>query len=696
MNTFSSRDFATQFGQLLSSAGWGNRSSAIFEAIPHLRDRLERTDVLQTLSNLNVPYASVTCREHEISARECPSIVFPHDGEPFFALACDEDELTVLYPGADGIYHRVPNGAKCLVVVIEQQALNKSAQHSGTVAEAFSTVWPMLPSMLLVSLLINVLGLLAPLLIMAVYDRVIPSGSTYFLASTATGAFIILLSDFALRHVRTSIVAQVGMRAEHALSLSLFRKLMALPVAQLQKTEVDQQISRFRQFEALREIFTGHLTTSILDLPFAIIFLMVLFVIAPPVGFLAVLVAVFLMVHAILTLPIQMRLDTSANKAAAHSRTIIQDAISHQKAIADLGLADAFRNRSLPLIEASEAATRKSRQFQSTQQIMVQTVASSATVAAIILSTIAALGGSMSFGALIAVIALISKVISPIAALHGNAMQLITFRKSQQQADRVLSLQEELEVGIGRSYTRGLTGAISLSGVTHKPDPLNAALLSQVSLNIAPNTTALIMANNVSSRTAVLDLIDGLSAPIVGSIELDGVDIRQIARDELRRSVTYATYAKGLFYGTIDQNFRLAAPELSEKGIDAALDRLGLLDRVMSLPEKRQTRLSDAILAEMDADFKQGLVLARCIARPSPILLFSEPTNALSSTTRKMFKEWLAENNGTQTVLISTADRSLLHYADHYIYLDSGRLVVSDEGKSGYKKIYAALDSAKG
>ncbi len=696
MNTFGSRDFAIQLGQVLSTAGWGNRSSAIFEAMPHLRDRLERTDVFQTLSNLNVPYASVTCREHEISHRECPSIVFPHGGKPFFALACEKDELTILSSGADGIHRRVPGGAKCLVVVIEQQAQNKSPQHTATVADAFSTIWPMLPSMLLASLLVNVLGLLAPLLIMAVYDRVIPSGSTYFLASIAIGAFIILQSDFALRHMRTRVIAHVGMRAEHALSLSLFRKLMALPVAQLQKTEVDQQISRFRQFEALREVFTGHLTTSILDLPFVIIFLAVLFFIAPAVGFLAVLVAVLLVVHAIVTLPVQMRLDTSANEAAAHSRTIIQDAISHQKAIADLGLADAFRNRSLPLIEASEAATRKSRQFQSTQQTMVQTLTGSATVAAIILSTIAALDGSMSFGALIAVIALVSKVISPIAALHGNAMQLITFRKSQQQADRVLSLQEELEVGIGRSYTRGLTGAISLSGVTYKPDPLNAPLLSQVSLNIAPNTTALIMANNVSNRTAILDLIDGLSAPNIGSIELDGVDIRQMARDELRRSVTYGTYAKGLFYGTIDQNFRLAAPELSEKRIDAALDRLGLLDRVMSLPEKRQTRLSDAVLSEMDADFKQGLCLARCIARPSPILLLSEPTNALSPTTRETFKDWLAENNGTQTVLISTADRSLLQYADHYIYLDSGRLVVSDEGKPGLKKIQAALDSAKG
>jgi len=696
MNLISSQSFATQLGTFLSTLGWGNRSSAILEAMPHLADQLANSDVFQTLDNLNVPYTSITCREKDISARECPAIVFPQNAEPFFVLGRDAQHLTILAAGPTETQHKTPSTTKCQVVVIEQQSLKSAAPNAPTVASAFSTCWRMLPSMLLASMLVNVLGLLAPLLIMAIYDRVIPSGSTAFLTSIAVGAGVILFTDFMLRHLRTRMIAYIGKRAEHSLSLSLFRKLMALPVTQLQKSEVDQQVSRFRQFEALREVFTGQVLTSLLDLPFVIIFLVVLFVIAPAAALLALLVAIVLVLHAAVTLPIQIRLDTKANDAAAESRTVIQDAIDHQKAIVDLGLAAAFRKRSQPFIQASEAAMRKARQFQFTQQTLVQMITSSATVAAIIISTLGALDGSMSFGALIAVITLVSKVISPIAALHGNALQMITFRKSQHQADRVLALQEELEVGMGRSYTRTLTGEISFSGITHRPDPLNAPVLSQITLKIATQKTALIMANSVSSRIAVLDLIDGLAAPIVGTIELDGVDIRQIARDELRRSVTYGSNSEGLFYGTIDQNFRLAAPELLEQDINTALDALGLLDRVIALPDGRQTRLNDAVLSRMDEDLKQGLVLAQCIARASPVLLLCEPTNALGPKTRQKFKEWLSAQQGTRTIIISTADRSLLQLADHFVYLESGRLVVSDEGQAGLKKLQAALNNTKG
>lgn len=693
MTAFVADRFVVHFQKLLTHAGWSNRRSAISEAIPHQKDNLAVEDVFRTLDNLKVPYQCVTCIEHEISSDECPAIVFPGTNAPYFAMSRDEKGLWVLTATKEMPCKRLVSDVTCVVIKVQPLKIQRAKDTLHTATNAFAAVKPMLPWLLIASFLVNVLGLLAPLLIMAIYDRVIPSGSTYFLISIAIGTVIILLTDFALRYARARMIAFIGMQAEHALSLSLFRKFMALPMVQLQKSSVDQQISRFRQFEALREVFTGQAATSLLDLPFVLIFLCVLFYLNSAVAVLAICVALILVLHAIITIPIQKNLDAEASETSQRSRALIHDAILHQNAIVGLGLAEVWHDRSQPLIEAAEAASKHAKQFQSTQQSLVQSLTSLTTVTSIIISASAALNGDMSFGALIAVIALVSKIIAPIAALHGNAMQLATFRTSLTQADRVLSLPEEVEVGLARSYGRKISGSISLKGVTHRPDPLNEPVLSQVNLSIPPRKTVVVFASDVSSRTALLDLVDALASPLAGTIELDGVNIRQIPCDELRRSISYNTFDLGLFYGTIRQNFNLADPDLTDADIKASLQQLGLLGAVTALDDGLDTRLNDETLAKLPLDLKRGMSLARSLARPSPIVLLSEPTQDLSAKTRAKFKEWIASQRGQRTIVIATADRSFLSFGDHFVFLDAGKTVVNDQGDAGLKKINAALEN---
>ncbi len=140
----------------------------------------------------------------------------------------------------------------------------------------------------------------------------------------------------------------------------------------------------------------------------------------------------------------------------------------------------------------------------------------------------------------------------------------------------MLALHEEMELGLEKTHLKTLTGAIGFSSVTFRPDPLSAPVLSQVSFDCAPGEIVLIMSSDAASRTAVLDLIHGLQSPLAGSIEHDGIDIRQIAKDELRKSVSYSISDDSLFYGTIAQNLRLADIGASDPEIEASLTKMGL------------------------------------------------------------------------------------------------------------------------
>ncbi|GFE66755.1 peptidase domain-containing ABC transporter [Litoreibacter roseus] len=677
---------------VLLAGGWRSDDVTVFEAFPHMSQELHPAELRQTLNNMRIPFSEVRCRETDITQAECPALVIPDKGSVYVAL--DQTASGLLIESAKPSGRRTHSATRRIVQVLriephQRQSVDRRATN---VSETLGALRPMLPWLILASFLTNALGLLTPLLIMAIYDRVIPAGSVDLLVSMAIGVGVILATDFSLRSARSTAIAYVGREVEQSLSVALFRKFMALPLQQLQKSSVNQQLSRFRQFEALRDVFTGQVMSGLLDLPFALIFLAVLMYISIPVGVLTLCVIAFFVVLSCVALPIQKRLDAKASAEAEASKAVLQDAINHQSAIVNLGLAEIWRLRSVPLTEVSERASGRAHQFRTSMQSLAQTATALATVSAIVLSAQAVLAGDLSFGGLIAVIALVSKVIAPLHALHANIPQILMFLKSQKQADRVLALTEEFEQGHAALHQMTLEGAIQFSGVTYRPDPLTSPLLNQVSFGSKPGELVVVMGTG-TSRTALLDLIGGLYVPQAGTIEIDGIDMRQLARDELRRSVTSARQNSAFFYGTVAQNFRLGTPILSEAEMTAALAHVGLKGDFEELPEGLQTRLRDDAASALPEHWLKALSLARSIARSAPIHLFADPTAGLNDQGRKGFKVWVEQVKGARTLYIATSDRSFLHLADRFLFLDEGRLVVNDTGAQGLKKVMAVLNN---
>ncbi len=691
MTTLTIEKTTQLFQSLLQASGWKHDRDSLIEAFPHFSQRLQPRDIAQTLDSLGIPFAQIRCRMHEIAASDCPALVLPDHGPAFLALNGKGAHVLVDDVKAENPrFQKLPRH-RCTLFRIDRFAYDHSAKTQITVSQAFRDLRPILPGLLFVSMLSNVLGLFAPLLIMAVYDRIIPSGSVDMLLSLAVGVAVIAATDMGFRHMRTRALSYIGWRGEQKLMTALFRKLMSLPLGQMQSSGVNQHLSRFRQFEALREMFTGQMITTLLDLPFALLFLAVLLYLAPSVGLWTFGLAVALAIVGLIMIPRQKQLERKAAQDASLSQLAVQDAIVHQGAFTNFGMQTPWLQRCMPLIETSEESTKRARQFQALAQSLVQTLAALATTGAMILCAHAAMSGALSFGALIASIALLSKIFGPLQALYTGFPQLMSFQASRSQADRVLFLPQELELGLGWSHQKALNGSISFSSVTHRPDPLRPPILSQVSLTFNQGEVVVVLSSDTAARTAVLDLIDGMASPIGGTIEYDGIDIRQIARDELRKSVTYTTYEKSLFYGTVAQNFRLAAPSISDMEIQASLDRMGLRQGHRILPDGVQTRLSDEALSQMPDEILKSLTLARSMARPASVYLFSEPTNGLNDTRRQAFKTWVKDKAGGHTVIIATADRSFLNTADRFIYLNAGQVAVNDTGEVGCKKMLAAL-----
>ena len=521
--------------QLLLVSGRQNRRDAVFEAMPHTAKTLGFSEFYVALKNLGVRTQIVSSKETEITEAECPALMQDAGGQCYVLQGVLDGKL-LLHSGAplsnrdDGFFERAVSRQHCTLLVVADD--RRWAQSDGfeSTTSAFRSLSGMMPWLLTASLICNVLGLMAPLLIMAIYDRVIPSNSTSLLVAMVLGVLLVIATDFCIRLLRSRVLAYVGAQSELTLTTRLFEKLMSLPLSQLTKSDVGTQLSRFRQFEGLRDVFTGHVMMVLLDLPFAIIFFAVLFYLAPSVGWMVIGVLIVFGLLVAYTIPRQTIVDQKAADASQHVRTLISDAINNQRAVVNLGLTDTWMKRTKAAAEMSEKAFSQASRLRNSTQATAQTILALSTSGAIVLGTYAAIDNSISFGALIAVIALTGKVLSPFHALQGTLPQIISFLQNRNQADRVMKLGEDPLLGVRQSHHNSLKREICFSGVTYRPDPLNAPLLSQATFKIQSGETVLLAGRDLPGRTAVLDLLDGLYAPLAGTIEHDGIDIRQIAK----------------------------------------------------------------------------------------------------------------------------------------------------------------------
>lgn len=678
--------------RLIAGSGWHAEPRAVSEAVPHLSAALSGEDYIAALRNLDLPVDIARGRLDRVKAADLPCLFVADDAsEPAIILAARAGAVRLARAESPdgawqpafacaGTFVRIARQARTGTRRIPDDVASVAGQFRGTVA-----------ALLFASFVANAMGLFPPLLIMALYDRAIPSRATEFVLSLAVGMVAVFAADFALRAIRAQAVAHMGGAMEGRLGLALFRKLAAVPIEEIRKSDVDQQIARLKQFEGMRDLFAGPVFTALLDVPFILLFLGILFILSPAIGLLMLGALVAFAIAARLTGPVLSRRNAEAAAARTTQQKLYLETVQRQRDLIRLGLGPVWADRLDAAAEAAAETSRTARIAQMTAQALGQSIMGVAGIGAVALGTGLAMAGEMSLGALIAVTSLVWKTLAPVQALCASLPQMEALRRSQAQIDRVLALREEFTRRAGLSDFKSFAGRISLTGVSHRYPGAPDTALSQVSLEIAPGEYTVVAGPNGSGKTTLLDLIDGLYTPFAGALQLDGVNYRQIAVDDLRHMISTARHEAAFFHGTIRQNFRLACPDMSNAAITDAVAAMQLGESLAHLPDGLDTRLSEETRRRLATATLQGLSLARCLARPAAVYLLDDPDAGLDAERQAALDAWLEALRGRRTVVVASNRRAQILRADRLIYLDGGRLLVNDTGDAGRRKVMALL-----
>jgi ATP-binding cassette subfamily C protein/ATP-binding cassette subfamily C protein LapB len=671
-------DLAVCLMPLLEALNWRGNPRDIAEAMPHYAEELDLVGLRNTLANLNFHTEPLALPLERIDPRLMPCLFLPERGGATVVLGRDQAGV-LIFDGRAGEVRTAADpslsGTAYFITRIEPDLGAPAAPAARPwfreVTHRFRRI---VTQTLAMSLLLNLLALTIPIFTMVVYDKVIGAGSHSTLIYLAMGMALVLGFDMIFRVVRARMLAYVGARLDMIVGAGSFNHLLHLPTAQTEGATIGAQVARLKQFEAIRDFFTGPLALVYIELPFVPIFLVVIAVLAGPLAVIpVVMIALFAVIGAILFPRIRDAVEASS-KTVARRQSFLVEMLSNMRAIKSNGAEAEWNERFQEISSKTALSGFRMGQLAGLVQTFAHVLMLSAGLATLAFGIIRVLGGDMTVGALIATMALIWRVLSPLNAGFLTLTKLEQVRSGIRSINNLMRLPAERHPNASSTTHKQFTGRLTFSRVSlrYRAD-LEPALIG-VSFDIQPGEIVGIAGANGSGKSSILKMILGLYRPQAGGVMLDGLDIRQIDPIELRNKIGYVPQTTQLFHGTIAQNLRLADPTVSEEDLRRAASEAGVLGDIEALPQGFETWIGDQSAQAMPSGLIQRLSLARAYLKDAPVLLFDEPANALDDKGDTAIIRQLERLRGHATVLLVTHRPSHMRICDRLIVLDGGAI----------------------
>lgn len=666
-------DLARCLWPLLRGLNFTGHPRHVAEALPHSIDRLDLTGFLNAMAVLGFRGRTLRCRLDHLDRRLTPCLFVPDRGAACVPLGSCHGVVTLYDGGVDRV-HELPNAhwQGTAYTFTRAEPDRADASQGGWFARTGERFRSAIAQVLGLTLMLNVLALATPLFVMAVYDNVIASGSLPTLGYLAGGLAVAIAGDQLLRLLRARVLAFVGARLDNIVSTAVFQKVLSLPPPLIERSTIGAQLARLRDFENVREFFTGPMALAILELPFTAVLLAALALIAGPVALVPLAMFAAFGVLGLVLIPVVRRRVTVAARAGARRQEFLAQMLGGLRSLkyggAESVWAERYRDVSADAVMAGFRMGFLSAVVGDLSHVLMV----GAGAATMVVGVFRVFDGAMTVGALIAAMILVWRVLAPLQVAFVTVSRFAQIQSSVAQIDALMTLKAERDPALMFAPLRKIEGRITFSRVSMRYTANMEPALVGVDFEVLPGEVCAVVGPSGAGKSSVLRLLLGMYQPQAGTVRLDGRDIRQIDPVELRHLIGYQPQVAEFFYGTLAQNLRLARPDASDEDLARAAERAGLLDAILDLPDGFATRVGDGRTQHLSDGFCQQLNLARALVKQAPVLLLDEPGSRLDEQGDRRLTGAIERLRGRTTVLLVTHRPSHLKFADRILWLDRG------------------------
>lgn len=661
---------------LLDALEWQGSARQVAEALPHEADRVGFDDLRDALARLGIKTIPLQAKPEEVSPRLLPCLFLADDGAMNVLLGRDEEGLAVFEGPAAArrlVTEPMPKGSCYLVRVAEKERRTAPQAVGGWLRQTGAHFRGLLLAMLGMSFAINLLSVAVSLAIMAVYDQVIAKEQPDMVVSLVGGVLLASFFEVALRLLRARAQAYMGARLDYLIGTKVFEQIMHLAPAFTERAPVGGQVTRIREFEMVREFFTGPLAATVLDLPFVLVFVAVISTISGPLAIIPLVLVVFYLLLGLVTVPaIRERFRQAADKRSQRYAFVIE-MIWWLRSIKQLGAEDTWESRFRGLSADAAWANHESSSLQSFSQNAAHVLMVASGTATLGFGVYLVMEEALTLGALIATMMLVWRVLAPIQVLYGMGNRVEQVRQSLTQLVAMLGYDREQEPGDHPVAAIAFEGRLAFNRVSMRYSTDGNPALLGLNLDIQPGEMIGISGGSGSGKTTLAKLALGIYRPQAGTVTLDGIDIRQLKAITLRQTLAYVPQRNHAFPGTLFDNIAMADPSASLDDVRAACRMAGLLEAIESLPAGFDTRFREGLLAHVPQGFLRKLGMARAFLRPAPVLILDEPAGSVDESDERDFVEAMKRIKGTRTILLITHRPSHMRLCDRLLVLDQGQ-----------------------
>lgn len=525
----------------------------------------------------------------------------------------------------------------------------------------------------LAAVLINLFSLVTSLFSMVVYDRVVPNDATESLIALSIGVAIILIFDFILKSLRGYFIDIAGQRIDRDVGGAIFKRLLSMRM-ESRKGSAGAFAGLLREFETLRDFFASATLAAVVDVPFIILFLVVIASIGGAVVWVPLLAVPIVIATGWLVQPALGRLAAGGMGHGLSKQGVLVETIS--------GLETVKSSSAGPLLAERWAHAVDSHADLSMRQRMVSAIAINvagsaqqiAYVGTIIVGVFLIARGDLTMGGLIACSILSGRCVAPLSQIANLLTRLSHTRTAYRQLNEMMS--EAGEVNETATYLRRtkLDGRIEFRNVIFRYPNSTQRALDDVSFTIPAGERVAILGRVGSGKSTVARMILGLYQPTEGAVLIDETDVRQIHPDDLRRNVGAVLQDVFLLSGSVRENVTLGDAHIDDEEVLRAARVSGTHDFIGQMSNGYDLRLADRGEG-LSGGQRQSIAIARAVAGSRPVLLFDEPTSAMDIQSENALIARLETELKGRTVVLVTHRASMLKLVDRVIILDRGKIV---------------------
>ncbi|QBZ82194.1 Toxin RTX-I translocation ATP-binding protein [Hydrogenovibrio crunogenus] len=532
---------------------------------------------------------------------------------------------------------------------------------------------------LIASVIINIFVLANPLFVMNVYDRIVPNNAVESLWVLAIGISVVYMFDILLKFLRSYFLEMAGKKSDVIMSSKLFEQTLGLTMANRQGS-IGAFANNLKEFDSIRNFFTSGTIASLVDLPFVIIFLLVIFFIAGQIVLVPIAIIGLILVYSIvMKKPIQSSVEATY-EASSQKNAVLIETLTAIETIKSLGVEAHSQWKWEQAVGEIARASLKSKMLQSSIGRVTGFMQQMSTVVIVLVGVYLIKDGLLTMGGLIATVMLSQRAIGPMGQF---ASLTSTYQQTKTALDSLNELmKKEVERPAGKRFIQHpvFEGTIEFVDVTFTYPGETKPALNNVSFKLNPGEKLGIIGRIGSGKSTVEKLILGFYHVDSGSILIDGIDITQLDPAELRRNINYVPQDVTLFSGDVRENIAYRAPYVEDSEILRAAKLAGVDDFIKTHPSGYSLKINEGG-GSLSGGQRQSIGVARALLLDTPIYLFDEPTNAMDANTEQTMIDRLKKGTLKNTTIVVTHKMSLLQLVDRLIVMSNGK-VIADGSKA--------------